>query len=138
MVETTHTAGHWPSIFEPFRTVGSKIADWFAPATEAGSDAESYRIDLELPGVALNDIDIGLQDNVLTVKGEKRSKHETRTGALFFCERQYGAFQRSFRLPPDANADGVAAAFVDGVLTITVPRRKTQERPVSRIPIRSA
>ena len=135
MVEPSHTAGLWPSLFEPLRTVGHKIADWFAPASEAESDQDGYQIDLELPGVSKDDIEIAQHENVLIVKGEKRATRERKDGSVYFCERQYGAFQRSFRLPPDADGAAVAAVLRDGVLSLTIPRIAPQTLTARKIPI---
>lgn len=131
MVESTHAAGFWPSLYEPLRGLGGRIADWFAPASEAGTDKQGYRIDLELPGVKQEDVDITVHDHTITVKGEKREHSEREEGNVFFCERQYGAFQRTFRLPPDADADSIAAEFADGLLTLRVPR-VTEQKPGAR------
>lgn len=122
MIEQASTHGFWPSVYEPFRNVGHRIADFFAPPSEAGADDDGYKITLELPGVSQNDIDISLHGNTLVVKGEKRSQREETMGAVFFCERQYGRFQRTFRLPEDADGTGVKASFDDGVLILIVPR----------------
>ena len=138
MVESSHTAGFWPSLYEPFRNVGTKIADFFAPASEAGSDEDGYQIDLELPGVKKEDIEISQHEQVLTVKGEKRSNREERRGSVFFCERQYGAFQRTFRLPPDADAGAISASFKDGLLSLRIPRRAPKEPAARKIEIGSS
>jgi HSP20 family protein len=124
MVEQTSTHGFWPSVYEPLRTLGHRIADFFAPPSEAASDSDGYQITLELPGVRQDDIDISLHDKVLTVKGEKRSQREETTGSVYFCERQYGRFQRTFRLPEDADGAEVKASFDHGVLTLDVPRQR--------------
>ena len=137
MVESSHVAGLWPSLYEPFRNLGSRIADYFAPASEAGSDEDGYQIDLELPGVKKDDIDISMHEQVLTVKGEKRSSREENKGALYFCERQYGAFQRTFRLPPDAEADNISANFTDGLLSLRIPRRQPEKPKSTKIEIGS-
>ena len=131
MVETTHTSGGLPSVFEPFRTMGRQVADWFAPASEASVDAASYRVVLELPGVEDKDIEVSVHDGVLTVKGEKTSSREKTGETWYFSERQYGAFSRSFRLPPDADAGKVGADLKDGVLTITVAK-SAPEAPAAR------
>lgn len=135
MVESAHTAGFWPSLYEPLRGLGGRIADWFAPASEAGTDKQGYRIDLELPGVKQEDVEITVHDNTITVKGEKRTHSERKDGDVFFCERQYGTFQRTFRLPPDADADNIAADFSDGLLTLKVPRRAEQKPGARKIAI---
>lgn len=136
MVESSHVAGFWPSIYEPFRSLGGKIADWFAPASEAGSSENAYHIDLELPGVKMDDIDISVHQNMLTVKGEKRSMREEKKDSVYFCERQYGAFQRSFRLPADAVADAIDASFKDGLLTLTIPRKAPEAPKAQKIAVR--
>lgn len=131
MVESSHAAGFWPSLYEPFRSVGHRIADFFAPASEAGANGDAYQIDLELPGVKKDDISISQHDNVLTVKGEKRSSRTEKTDSVFFCERQYGSFQRTFRLPPDSDPEKIDASFNDGVLSLNIPKR-APETPAAR------
>jgi HSP20 family protein len=77
---------------------------------------------MELPGVSSENIDVSVHDGSLTIKGEKRSEHEEKGRTYFFSEREYGAFQRSFRLPADAQADDITAEFKDGILTVKVPK----------------
>ena len=136
MIESPHTAGFWPEIFEPFRAVGSKIADWFTPISEASSDNDVYKVILELPGVKTDDIDIALHYDTLTIKGDKYSEQsEEKKGSYFFSERQYGAFQRSFKLPSDASKDNIKADFKDGVLTVLIGREKAEVEDTKRITI---
>lgn len=127
MVEKSHAAGFWPSLYDPLRQMGSRIAEWFAPASEASANTEAYTITMELPGVAEDDIAVSVHDNVLTVKGDKRSSREEKGETWFFSERQYGAFTRSFRLPPDADEDRVSAELKEGVLTVRVAKRAEPE-----------
>ena len=122
MVEKSHTAGSRPALYEPLKSFGEKIADWFAPHSEASAAEDSYDISLELPGVSADDIDVSVHEGHLTIKGEKRSEREEKGRTYFFSEREYGAFERSFRLPTDAQSDKVTADFKDGVLTVTVPK----------------
>jgi HSP20 family protein len=136
MVEKSHAAGFWPSLYEPLRTVGNRVADWIAPASEASAAENAYAIALELPGVADKDVNVTVEDNVLTVKGEKRTSHEDKGETWYFSERQFGAFSRSFRLPPDADHEGVSASLKDGVLTVSVPKRVRKDvEAASRIRI---
>lgn len=123
MVEKSHSAGLWPSLFDPLRGVGARIADWIAPASEASTDDSAYRIAMELPGVAEDDIHLSVDQGVVTVKGEKRTSREEKGETWYFSERQFGSFQRSFRLPPDADEAAVKADLKDGVLTVTVPKK---------------
>ncbi len=136
MVEKSHTGGFWPSLYDPFRQLGSRVAEWVAPASEASEAGDVYKISVELPGVAEEDVDLSVADGVVTLKGEKKTEREEKGETWFFSERQYGAFSRSFRLPPDADPAGVDAALKDGVLTVTVPRKKAVEAPEARVKVR--
>ena len=122
MVEKTQS-GFWPSLYDPFRQLGTRLAEWVAPASEASLAENAYRISVELPGVDEKDIALTIDDGVLTLKGEKKTSREAKGETWYFSERQYGAFQRSFRLPPDADAARVDATMKDGVLMISVAKR---------------
>ncbi|TCO72995.1 Hsp20/alpha crystallin family protein [Rhodovulum euryhalinum] len=127
MVEKSHMAGFWPSLYEPFRGLGARMADWFAPASEASAGDGGYRIRMELPGVEEKDIKVSLDDGVVTVRGEKQSSREETGETWYFSEREYGSFSRSFRLPPDADAKAVNAELKDGVLTVSVGKNAPSE-----------
>lgn len=131
MVEKTHTAGFWPSLFDPFREFGQRISDWVAPRAEASADDAAYEVTIELPGVPADGISVECTDGALTVKGEKKAERREEGKDYFFTEREYGSFQRSFRLPPDADQGGVEASFADGVLKLRIPKKK-QAAPAAR------
>lgn len=135
MVEKTHTAGLWPALYEPFRNMGTRVAEWLAPASDASSDDSAYRISVELPGVSEKDIDVSVHDGVVSVKGEKTSEREEKGDTWFFSERQYGSFSRSFRLPADADGDKIDAKLKDGVLQITVPKNAPDKPKARKIKI---
>ena len=141
MVEKSHTAashdtGFWPQIMDPLRSAGEKIANFFAPSADAASTESVYEINVELPGVADEDIVVELHDNVLVVKGEKRFEHEEKGKTYYFSERRFGSFHRSFRLPEDVDADKVSADFTDGVLKILVPKRTPASTKARKIEVR--
>ena len=138
MVEKTQMASFWPQMFDPFRNLGTRLADWLAPASEASSDDTAYRITMELPGVEEQDIQLSVEGGVVTIRGEKKSSREERTDTWYFSERQFGAFARSFRLPADADEAGVEATLKGGVLTVTVPRRAPTAAEGRRVPISTA
>lgn len=77
---------------------------------------------MELPGVDENDIELSVEDGVVTVRGEKKTQSEQQGDTWYFSERQYGAFRRSFRLPADAGGTNASAEMKDGVLLISVPK----------------
>lgn len=135
MVEKSSLTGFWPSFYEPFRSFGTKLADLVAPPTEASSDAGAYRIAMELPGVEEKDIHLTVDQGVFTVKGEKKSEREEKGDTWYFSERQYGSFSRSLRLPNDADEGGVKADLKDGVLTISVAKKKPEVAQAKRVKI---
>jgi HSP20 family protein len=137
MVERSHTAGFLPQMYEPLRKIGEKVADWFAPKADAALGTDYYEISLELPGVGSDDMDIAVQDGMLTIQGEKRFDHEEVGRTYFFSEREYGAFQRAFRLPPDVASDRIDAAFKNGVLTVRIPKLQPTVRDGRKVPVRT-
>ncbi|MGI9512323.1 MAG: Hsp20/alpha crystallin family protein [Anderseniella sp.] len=138
MVEKSHTAGWWPSVYEPLRQIGEKVADWFAPRSEASVLDDYYEINVELPGVRAEDVDVTMQDGSLVVSGEKRSERQQTGQSFYFSEREYGAFQRAFRLPPDADIDNIDGRFDDGVLCLKIGKRSPSKPPAKKIQIRKS
>lgn len=138
MVEKTNAPTWWPDFFEPLRNAGERIADWFSPRSDATAADAAYRINLELPGVKQEDIEVELHDGVLTVKGEKKMEKTEEKEGYFFSERQYGRFLRTFRLPGDAAEEGIGAAYNDGVLTITVPKAAPSAPKAKKIAVQKS
>ena len=127
-----------------FRTLfGEPLADMFTPSVgwmpsvEVTEKGEEILVSCELPGMEKEDVEIVLQNNVLTIRGEKKEerKEETESKRYLVYERNYGAFARSFTLPTNVAADKVTAAFEKGVLMIHLP--KTAEAKDRLIPIKS-
>lgn len=138
MVEKSQNdPGFWPTFYEPFRHLGTRVADWLSPASDAKADDNAYRISMELPGVEEKDIDVSVHEGVVTVKGEKTAEREEKGDTWFFSERQYGAFSRTFRLPADADGDKVEAHLKDGVLNISVPKAVAKAPEARRVSIKT-
>ncbi|PVE21657.1 type III effector protein [Microvirga sp. KLBC 81] len=89
---------------------------------------KEIRITAELPGVTEQDIDVSLDGDVLTIRGEKKFERKDDKENFHFVERSYGTFQRSLRLPYAINPEQVQASFENGVLTVTLPKTERQER----------
>jgi HSP20 family protein len=136
MVEKYHTAGWLPDLYEPLRNIGQRVADWFAPRSDAAALEDYYEINVELPGVKTEDVDVSTEDNSLVVRGEKRYEHEETGRTYFFSEREYGSFQRTFRLPPDADSDKIDAEFNDGILRLKIAKRTSSQTAAKKIAIR--
>ena len=96
-----------------------------APKVEVQENGKTYTITVELPGVEQRDVKVLVEDDVLTISGEK---HVERTDEkTHYSERSYGSFTRAFTLPSDADRNGISANFSKGVLTLQVA--KTASRP---------
>ena len=137
MVENTRAA-FWPNVYEPFRNIGQRVADWFAPRSEASAMGEYYEIKVELPGVKPEEVEVSVHDNSLMVRGERKSQRREEGRTYFFSEIEYGAFQRTFRLPADADGDKIDAAFSDGVLDLKIAKRDTSKPSGKKISVRRA
>lgn len=102
----------------------------FNPSMDVAESESEIRLCLELAGVEEKDIDVSLDDDLLTVRGEKKFEQERgdKKENYHLVERAYGAFQRSLRLPFKAKPEEVKASFNNGVLTVTVPKSAQQSR----------
>lgn len=94
-----------------------------APCMDAVETKAGMEITLELPGLSREDVAISVDDDMLTVSGEKKSEHETKDRNYRLIERSYGQFSRSFYLPRSFDGAKVKATMADGVLKIVAPRR---------------
>ena len=92
------------------------------PTVDISETENGYEIRAELPGVAEDEVNVSVTDNVLTVKGEKRQEAETEGKNYHRVERRYGSFQRSFTLPRHIETDAIKAESEDGVWTLSIPK----------------
>jgi HSP20 family protein len=107
----------------PFPEQGGNIltASW-VPATDVSEDANSIQITMELAGVNPEDVRISLENNVLTIRGEKRQEDEENDERVHRIERIYGMFERTFVLPNTMDPDRIEAQYENGVLTVSIPK----------------
>jgi HSP20 family protein len=89
-------------------------------------DENSLYVEMELPGVSPQDVKVNFENSVLTIEGENKAPEHK--GPIHLCERRYGKFSRSFRLPSFVDPNNVKAAFKDGMLTVTLAKRP-ENRP---------
>jgi len=98
-------------------------AEW-APAVDIKEEAGKFVIHADIPGVKPEEIDISMEDGVLTIKGEKKSESKTEKEGYKRVERTYGSFYRRFSLPDTANAEAISASSKHGVLEVIIPKRE--------------
>ena len=97
---------------------------WF-PAADISEDDKSYQIDLEIPAVARENVEVSVSDGVLTINGE-RTMEEKGDGKRHRVERRYGKFTRSFRLPENADEENIEASSRNGVLHLVINKREAE------------
>ena len=105
----------------------------WVPAMDLLETDEHFVLRADLPGMRQEDVNIELEENVLTISGERKAEHEERQEGYYRVERAFGAFSRSLTLPKGVDAEAVTAAFNDGVLEVRIP--KPEERKPRKITI---
>jgi HSP20 family protein len=94
----------------------------FYPSLDIVEEKDSLLVKADLPGMTKEDISVAIQDNILTIKGERKYDVEKKETSYYRRERSYGTFTRSIELPMGVDANKVAATFHDGVLLVTLPK----------------
>lgn len=113
-------------IFGLMPTLSTEESIEWAPVVNLVERDDGFVLTAELPGMTVEDIEVDIDDNVLTLRGEKlveKEEKKEKNGRWHLKERSYGSFQRSFTLPKSVTADGVKADFAEGVLTVKIPKR---------------
>ena len=105
----------------------------WTPAMDLLETEDEFVLRADLPGMSESDVSIELEDNVLTVSGERKTEHEDKREGFYRMERAYGSFSRSLTLPKGIDPEAVSAAFDRGVLEVRVP--KPEQRKPRRIEI---
>jgi HSP20 family protein len=106
----------------------------WAPALDISERKDAYLVTVELPGLRPEDLDITMEDGLLTIQGERQLTAESSEQQFHRVERRYGAFRRSITLPAQVQAEQIEASFDNGVLQIVVP--KMEEAKPKRIQVR--
>ncbi len=104
-------------------TFGAPLSAW-TPAIDVRETKNEFLVSVELPGLTKADVEITVENGVLSLSGEKKEESEegSAESGRYVLERRYGRFQRNFSLPRGIDADKVKAQFADGILTITLPK----------------
>ena len=107
-------------------------AAW-APAVDIYDNKDSLVIKADLPGLTQKDIDVSVEDDVLTIKGEKKKENEIKEDNYYRFERAYGYFERKFSLPANVDASKINAKYKEGVLELKLP--KSEEKKPKEIKV---
>lgn len=130
---TTRYAEPFDQLFDTFFGNAGRAANgnslMRAPETDVIETEREIRVVCEMPGLRRENIELDVENNVLTIRGEKREERtEGQNGRYHLAERRWGTFARSFVLPRDVDAENIQAAFEDGVLMVSIPKSEKARR----------
>jgi HSP20 family protein len=117
----------------PTGSPGNGGARRWLPAMDLVETDDHFVLRADLPGLSEGDVNVELEDNVLTVSGERKAEHEEKKEGFYRMERSFGQFRRSLTLPEGVDADAIAATFDRGVLEVRIP--KPEERKPRKVAI---
>jgi HSP20 family protein len=119
-----------------WRDASSLERQIWSPQVETFRRGDKLVVRADLPGLRKEDVQVEVENDVLTLSGERREEHEEKRDDYFRSERSYGQFYRAIPLPEGVNADQCEASFKDGVLEVTLPAPKQEESRRRQIQIR--
>lgn len=112
---------------------GAESTGAWTPSVDVRETEDAYIVTAELPGLNKDDVEVRVEDNVLSLRGERRFENEENRDSYRRIERAYGSFHRSFSLPTHIDSAKVKAGFENGLLTLTVPKAETAKARTIKI-----
>jgi len=113
---------HVNSLFDSLSEPDDNTVISYAPRVNIVDSEDKYQVTAELPGLEREDVKVELNNNLLTISGEKKDVQEQQDRNIYLCERSYGTFRRTFQLPSQVDAGKISAGFQNGVLTVDLPK----------------
>ena len=124
---------------ESFRTHGEESAlTSLAPAVDIYETPNELVVKADLPDVNEKDLDVRVENNLLTIRGERKFEKSVSEENFLRVERTYGSFSRSFSLPNTVNPEAIAAGYKNGVLTVTLPKREESKPRQVKVTVNAA
>ena len=120
-------------LFDAFFGADRDQSRRWVPPVDLVEAEDHFVLKADLPGLSEQDVSIEVQDNTLTISGERQAEHESRERGWYRIERSFGSFSRSLTLPDGVDPDGISARFENGVLEVNIP--KPEERKPRRVEI---
>lgn len=121
-----------------FRRAGDGSLSAWAPEVDIHETSDALVLEADLPGIDEKDLDIRVENNLLTIRGERKFEKKVNEDSYLRVERSYGAFTRSFSLPHTINTDQIQAEYRNGVLTIRLPKREEAKPKQVKIDVKSS
>jgi HSP20 family protein len=120
----------------PLHGIG-RGSEGFIPRMDVAETDKEITLNMELAGIDEKDVNITLQDDVLTIRGEKKIERDEKNQRYSLTERSYGTFSRSLSLPTEIQQDNIQASFKKGVLTVRLPKAAVPEAKATKIEIKN-
>jgi HSP20 family protein len=117
---------YWPFKRTPWSMLG--LQEPSGPVVDVYEEKDDVVAKVELPGMAKDDIEVELTEDILTIRGEKKKEEEVKEEDYYRCERAYGSFSRTVELPNEVQSEKAKASFKDGVLEVRVPKTEEAKR----------
>jgi HSP20 family protein len=117
------------------RVFGAGRQEGWMPSVDVYDEGDHIKVKADLPGIDPKQIEVDLQDNVLSIKGRREEERRVEQGGYYRVEREFGEFQRSVTLPTDVTTENVEASYDNGVLSVRIP--KTEQKKPQRIEVRA-
>jgi len=108
----------------------------FKPSVNTREGEYAYHIEVDLPGVKKDDINVDIKNDILTISGERKTKKEVKEKDYYKMESSYGKFQRSFTLPDNIDTENIEANSKDGVLEVVIPKMEKSKKETKKIKIK--
>ncbi len=128
----TNRLARWPQLHTAGN--GEKSLRW-SPSADISETAKEYLIRAELPAVKKEDVQVTLDEGVITIKGERRQQQEEKGEKYHRVESLYGSFERSFSLPDNVSADAIRCESKDGILSVHIPKREATKQTPKQIAV---
>jgi HSP20 family protein len=125
----------WDSFFEEHPVRSEELWGGLHPSIDLSETPDEFIVKAEIPGTDPKNIDISLNDGMMTIKGEKRQEKEEKKENYHFVERSYGAFTRSVPLPGEVQREKVKASYKDGVLKVILPKSEEARKKEIKVKV---
>ncbi|MFP3983532.1 MAG: Hsp20/alpha crystallin family protein, partial [Desulfurivibrionaceae bacterium] len=120
----------------PLRELKEDLDITWSPRLDVSETDQAIEVVADLPGMNKEDIKVSMENNILTIQGERKEEEKKEDKNYHYVERKTGSFYRSFQVPAEIDEDNIEATFKDGVLYLTLPKTEEAKKKVSNIEIK--
>ncbi len=123
--------------FEPVRRSESAFT-LTVPAVDVTENRKAYTLTAELPGMEAGNIEVTINGDIMSIKGEKHEEKEEKDSSHYLCERSFGSFHRTFSIPAGVDRDKISADLSKGILTVTLPKTAEAQQQQKKVEVKAS